>query len=173
MVIWLTGLPCSGKTTIAKELEKNLLAETLDGDDLRGSVFSQGIGFSKEEREQHLLRTGYLAERLSKYVDVICSFVSPFEDIREKLPIDFLIYVKCPVEVCEERDVKGMYAKARKGEIKGFTGLDAPYEEPIAPDIIVETNDNSLEECVSAILEKLPNCTRKTPCCCGRKNTIL
>ncbi len=151
-IIWLTGLPCSGKTTIAKAIVEKTGAEYLDGDELRGSVFSRGIGFTPEEREQHLLRVGYLAERLSKYNNVICAFVSPAESTRQALPVDVMVYVKCPVSVCSERDVKGMYAKAIKGEIKNFTGISAPYQAPENPDVVVETDKETLEESVQKVM---------------------
>jgi len=156
MILWITGLPCSGKTTIAEKLARKLDVELLDGDALRNSPFSQGIGFSKEEREQHLLRVGYLAKRLSKHKDVVCSFVSPFEETRQKLPIDILVYLKCPAEVCEQRDVKGMYKKARNGQIANFTGVDAPYEEPLAPSITLDTSVLTINECVQKILDMIP-----------------
>jgi adenylylsulfate kinase len=151
MIIWLTGLPCSGKTTIAEQLVKISNGELLDGDNLRGSDFSKGIGFSPEERERHLLRVGFLARMLSKYTTVVCSFVSPSEEVRKKIGADYMVYVKCPLDVCEARDVKGMYAKARAGEIKDFTGIDAPYEPPENPDIVVETDKQSLGECIDKI----------------------
>lgn len=154
-VIWLTGLPCSGKTTIAKVIVERTGAEFLDGDDLRDSDFSKGIGFTPEERKRHLLRVGYLAKRLSKYNDVICSFVSPAKDVREQLPVDIMVYVKCPVSVCAERDVKGMYAKANRGEIKNFTGISAPYQAPEDPDVTVETDKETLEESVQKVLEAI------------------
>ena len=155
LVIWLTGLPCSGKTTLAEIIVKKINGELLDGDDLRGSDFSKGIGFSPEARKQHLLRVGYLAGRLSKYAHVVCSFVSPSEDVRNILPVDLLIYVDCPVKVCAERDVKGMYAKARAGEIADFTGVDAPYEVPQKPDLVVKTHLFSINECVNQILKAI------------------
>lgn len=166
MIIWFTGLPCSGKTTIAKALDKNLdsvwmrlaglpkMCHVLDGDTLRGSDFSRGIGFTKEDREQHLLRVGYMAKELNTYVPyVLCSFVSPFEDTRKKLPIDLLVYVKASSEECAKRDVKGMWAKAKAGEIKGFTGYDAPYEEPPNPDLVLDTEKMTLKECVDKVLD--------------------
>ena len=166
MIIWLTGMPCSGKTTIAKrfiEIVDNPLAtrkqcELLDGDVLRNSNFSKGIGFSKEEREQHLLRVGVLAEYLNKYVPyVLCSFVSPYEETRAKLPIDLLVHVKAKQETCIDRDVKGMWAKAQAGEIKGFTGYDAPYEEPPRPDLVLETDNKPLAVCTEELLRAVQN----------------
>lgn len=166
MIVWFTGLPCSGKTTIAKAIEKELdnpwvlaagggkMTHILDGDTLRGSDFSKNAGFSKEERENHLLRVGYMAKELNKHVPfVLCSFVSPFEDTRKKLPIDKLIYVKASAEECAKRDVKGMWAKAKAGEIKGFTGYDAPFEEPENPDLIIETDKCTVKEAVKMVLK--------------------
>jgi len=152
LVVWLTGLPCSGKTTLAEIVRDKLDCEMLDGDDLRGSDFSKGIGFTPEDRERHLLRVGYLAKRLSRYNDVICSFVSPSEPVRQKLPVDLTVYVKCPLDVCMDRDVKGMYAKAKAGEITNFTGYNAPYEEPKNPDLTLDTAVLSKDECVDRIL---------------------
>ena len=163
MIIWLTGLPCSGKTTIAKAVAADLnsgldslwagrICELLDGDDLRGSDFANGIGFDRDARKKHLLRVGYMAYRLSRHVPyVICAFVSPFEDVRQQLPIDLLVYVKCRPEACAKRDTKGMWAKAKRGEIQGFTGYDAPYEEPLAPHVTVNTETTSLRRCAKAV----------------------
>ena len=156
MIVWFTGIPCSGKTTIAKAVKDKLgypEVELLDGDILRGSAFSKGMGFSKEERTLHLGRVGYMASLLSKYgVSVLCSFVSPYEDVRNDLPIDILVHVKASSEVCAERDVKGMWAKAKAGEIKGFTGYDAPFEDPVNPDLVLDTEKLSLEECVDKVV---------------------
>jgi len=176
MIVWFTGLPCSGKTTIAKAVERSIdtpltvlgndgyrMVELLDGDDLRGSDFSKGIGFSKEERETHLLRVGYMAKKLSVRVPyVLCSFVSPFEDTRKKLPVDMMVYVKCSAEECAKRDVKGMWAKAIAGEMKGFTGHDAPYEEPVNPDLVLDTHLTPLKECVKTILDKMKEMNGRT-----------
>jgi len=166
IIIFLTGLPCSGKTTIAKALAEELdppliskvfagdLVRLLDGDTLRNSDFAKGVGFSKEERNQHILRVGYLARELNKYVPyVICSFVAPYEEIRKRIKADIMIYVKCPVDICIQRDVKGMYKKALAGEIKNFTGLDGVYEEPEKPDLILETNKKCVRECVDDIIK--------------------
>jgi len=155
MIIWFTGLPCSGKTTLAKILVEKLNGELLDGDVLRNSDFSRGVGFTPEERERHLLRVGFLAKMLSKYTDVVCSFVSPSESVRQKLPVDVMVYVKCSAEVCAQRDVKGMWAKAKAGEIKGFTGYDAEFDVPENPAIIVETDKETIEESIEKILTQL------------------
>jgi adenylyl-sulfate kinase len=157
MIVWLTGLPCAGKTTIAEIVAGKLKAEFLDGDVLRAQEFSKGVGFSKEERDLHILRVGYLAAKLNTYNDVICSFVSPYAATRQKLPIDLLVHVKCPVEVCIERDVKGMYAKALTGEIPGFTGISAPFEEPVNPDLVLETDKTDIDFCVRTLIYAIIN----------------
>ncbi len=164
MIIWLTGLPCSGKTTVANALAVRLsgglgamiagsVCEVLDGDHLRGSNFGAGAGFDPEQRRDHLLRAGYMAHRLANHVPyVICSFVSPVGAVRQELPVDLMVYVDCPPDVCRQRDTKGMWAKAERGEIVGFTGHDAPYESPTSPDVTVHTDTMSVAECVDAII---------------------
>ena len=152
-VLWMTGLPCSGKTTIVKDLQKDIpnLA-MLDGDELR-EWFSPK-DFSKEGRDEHNKKVAHLAKLLLKHgVPSAVSLVSPYLENRQKAReiIDAgeqfaECYVKCSLQKCEERDVKGMYAKARKGEIKGFTGIDDPYEAPEKADLIVDTENEPLSE---------------------------
>lgn len=152
-VLWMTGLPCSGKTTIVKDLQKEIpnLA-MLDGDELR-EWFSPK-DFSKEGRDEHNKKVAHLAKLLLKHgVPSAVSLVSPYLENRQKAReiIDAgeqfaECYVKCSLQKCEERDVKGMYAKARKGEIKGFTGIDDPYEAPEKADLIVDTENEPLSE---------------------------
>jgi adenylylsulfate kinase len=164
-VLWFTGLSGSGKSTIAarvhRELERQGLAvEYIDGDALR-EVFPH-TGFSRAEREEHLRRTGYMASRLAAHgVTVVASFVSPYRESREfirGLCREFLeIYVATPLEECERRDVKGLYARARRGEIRNFTGLDDPYEPPEHPELILDTRELSVEQCVSKVLERVRN----------------
>lgn len=168
MIVWLTGLPCSGKTTLARALAEALdcpaaamecgrTVELLDGDDLRGSDFAAHVGFSPEDRANYLRQVGYLAQRLERAgaAYVVCSFVSPSEAVRASLPIDVLVYVECPAEVCERRDVKGLWARARAGGIRSFTGLDAPYEPPTSPTVTVHTDKQSISECLSLVLRVL------------------
>jgi adenylylsulfate kinase len=162
MVIWLTGLPCCGKTTIANEMMKRLENEykvqVIDGDSVRD--FVQNQDFSPEGRRRHLDYISLAASLLISHdVITICSFVSPERAQRNKI-IERLgkgniieVFVKCSVEKCIERDVKGMYKKALAGEIKEFTGVSAPYEEPFNPSITVDTEKQSLDECVNTILE--------------------
>ncbi len=163
-ILWFTGLSGSGKTTISKTLEPELKArgckvEILDGDVVRTNL-SKGLGFSKADRDTNILRIGFVANLLSRNgVVAITAAISPYQAIRDEvraLESNFVeVYVKAPLEVCEARDVKGMYAKARRGEIKGFTGIDDPYEEPLNPEIICETDQETVQESVTKILGKL------------------
>lgn len=163
-ILWFTGLSGSGKTTISKTLEPELKArgckvEILDGDVVRTNL-SKGLGFSKADRDTNILRIGFVANLLSRNgVVAITAAISPYQAIRDEvraMESNFVeVYVKAPLEVCEARDIKGLYAKARKGEIKGFTGIDDPYEEPINPEIICYTDQESLQESVTKILGKL------------------
>lgn len=160
--IWLTGLPCSGKTTIINELLKTINAARLEGDMIRRSL-SKGLGFSKEDREENLRRAATVAQIFNEFgVNVVAGFVSPYEDVRKKVKeiIDhsgrfILVYVKCSVEECMRRDVKGMYAKAMEGLIPNFTGYSDPYEEPEYPDIVVDTEKETVSRSVDKILDFL------------------
>ena len=162
--IWLTGLPASGKTTIAQALAKRLMAqgnsvETLDGDDIRLGL-SADLGFSAEDRQQHNRRVIFVSKLLVRNgIIVLIPLISPYRQTREyarrELKRFVEVYVKCPIEECIRRDPKGLYAKALRGEIKNFTGIDDPYEEPISPEVTVETNLLSVEECVDRILRML------------------
>jgi len=157
-VIWMTGLPSSGKTTIIRRLQKEIdnLA-ILDGDELR-EWFSPK-DFSKQGRDEHNKKVAHLAKLLLKHgVPAGVSLISPYienrENAREIIDANNKfaeVYVKCSLEKCEERDVKGMYKKARAGEIKGFTGIDDPYEAPPNPDLVIDTEKESLEESVNKI----------------------
>lgn len=161
-VLWMTGLPCSGKTTIVKDLQKDIpnLA-MLDGDELR-EWFSPK-DFSKEGRDEHNKKVAHLAKLLLKHgVPSAVSLVSPYLENREKAREIINAgdqfaecYIKCSLEKCEERDVKGMYAKARKGEIKGFTGIDDPYEAPEKADLVVDTENEPLSESANKVKEFL------------------
>ncbi len=163
-VIWFTGLPSAGKTTIAEALEKELSrqgerVEILDGDVVRENL-SKGLGFSKEDRDINIRRIGFVAHLLARNgVKAICAAISPYREIRDevrKMAGDFIeVYVSTPVEVCEERDVKGLYRKARAGEIKGFTGIDDPYEPPLHAEIEIATVDEAPEESVARIVKEL------------------
>ena len=163
-VVWLTGLPASGKTTIARKLEKELRerglkVEVLDGDEVRRWL-SPEAGFSREDRERHLRRVAYVSHLLARNgVVVIASFVSPYRSTRDfarKLIGDFVeVYVKCSLETCMRRDPKGLYKRALAGEIKDMTGIQDPYEEPLNPEVIVDSERQGPEECVKRILEAL------------------
>lgn len=163
-VLWLTGLSGAGKTTIADHLETELksrdqLIEVLDGDVIRTQL-CQGLGFSRTDRETNIRRIGFVANLLSRNgVGVIVSAISPYRDLREELrqtiPNFIEVYVNAPLDVCEARDVKGLYAKARAGEIKAFTGIDSPYEAPMNPDIMCYTAEESLNDSVSKIIRLL------------------
>lgn len=161
-VLWMTGLPCSGKTTILRKLQETIpnLA-MLDGDELREWFSSKD--FSKDGRDDHNRKVAYLAKLLLKHhVPVGVSLVSPYIENRENARkiIDynekfFEVYVKCSLDKCEKRDVKGMYKKARAGKIKNFTGLDDPYESPLNPDLVVDTEKQTPDESAQIISEYL------------------
>lgn len=162
-VLWFTGLSGSGKSTISENIysaltERGYRTEHLDGDAIR-EIFPK-TGFSREERNAHVKRVGYIASRLQAHgVFVIGSFISPYREARQfvrDLCEDFVeIYVSTPLEVCEERDVKGLYKKARKGEITQFTGIDDPYEAPQDPELEIDTTNISPDEAVQRVLEYL------------------
>ena len=153
-IFWLTGLPCAGKTTIAKALSNKIDAEILDGDDIR-NIFHNS-DFSIEGRRRHMMSVAELAYRFSKYANVVVALVSPIKTVREKIRQKYHnvkeVYIKCDIKECIRRDVKGMYARALKGEIKNFTGIDAKYEEPGSDILSVDTVGNTVEECVDIIL---------------------
>jgi len=154
-IYWLTGLPCSGKSTIARELARNIYAEVLDGDEIR--AISNNNDFTMEGRVRHMKSVAAMAYKLSKYVSVVVALVSPLREVREELkkkyPNMCEIYVKCDIETCKKRDVKGMYEKAIRGEIENFTGVQDRYEEPLNADITIDTGKSSPEECVKQILK--------------------
>jgi adenylylsulfate kinase len=162
-VLWFTGLSGSGKSTIATRVQEELVrrgveVEYLDGDAMR-EVFPN-TGFTRPEREEHLRRVGYLASRLEAHgVTVVASFVSPYRESRDfirRLCRNFVeIYVATPLEECERRDVKGLYARARRGEIRNFTGIDDPYEPPEHPELTLDTRALSLDQCVAKVLDRL------------------
>lgn len=163
MVLWLTGLSGSGKSTLAEKLYDELdrlgkKVEQLDGDILRG-VFPN-TGFSKEARDEHIKRVGFMASRLEHHgVIVIASFISPYRAARDfvrNLCDNFTeIYVKASLDECKRRDVKGLYKKAMAGEITSFTGIDDPYEEPTQPEITVDTEHQTLEQSFGYIMDYL------------------
>jgi adenylylsulfate kinase len=165
-VIWFTGLSGSGKTTLATALERNLfnkgfLAQILDGDNIRSGI-NNNLGFSPEDRIENIRRIAEISKLLiNSGVICICAFVSPTEDTRKIVrdiigDEDFLeIFVSTPLEVCESRDVKGLYQKARAGVIKDFTGISAPFEIPQNAILSIDTSNKTVEECVALLLDKL------------------
>lgn len=163
--LWFTGLSGSGKSKVADEvaiaLEEDYshLVERLDGDIVRQHLTSD-LGFTKEDRDTNIERVSFVAELLSRNgISVLASFISPYKERRNKtreMVTNFIeVHVHCPVEVCEERDVKGLYEKARKGEIDNFTGISDPYEEPEDPEIKLNTHEESVEESVQKVLDYL------------------
>ena len=165
VTLWLTGLPSAGKTTIAHALEKKLLddgykVEVLDGDVVRTHL-TKGLGFTREDRDENVRRIGFVASLLARNgVVVLCSVVSPYrgarDEVRQMHDGRFVeVYVSTPVDVCQERDVKGLYAKAAAGEMQGMTGVDDPYEPPLAPEVVVPTHTQSLDESVETVWRSL------------------
>lgn len=164
IALWFTGLPSSGKSTIAHAVEKKLhemgvRTYTFDGDNVRHGLCSD-LGFSPEDRAENLRRIGEMIKLfLDAGVVVLAAFVSPTKKDRERIrnivsEKDFIeIYCRCPVEICESRDPKGMYKKARAGEIKNYTGVSAPYEEPEKPSLIIDTHLLTVEESVKKVLD--------------------
>ena len=164
VVIWFTGLSGSGKTTVAQIIEDKLLdagipTEMLDGDVVRENL-SKGLGFSKEDRDTNIRRIAFVAHLLQRNgVFVITAAISPYEAVRAEaraMAKDFVeVFADAPLEVCEQRDVKGLYAKARAGEIKGFTGIDDPYEAPTEAEVVLATDKLTPEESAQQVIDKL------------------
>jgi adenylyl-sulfate kinase len=166
--LWFTGLSGAGKTTLAGLLEREMRArglavEVLDGDEIRTNL-SKGLGFSKEDRDTNIRRIGYVCRLLSRNgVAAISAAISPYREVRDEVRrlieadgAAFIeVFVKCPIEVLAERDVKGLYKKALAGELKGFTGVSDPYEEPLAPEVVIESDVEAVEFSVTKILHEL------------------
>ncbi|MEH0574830.1 MULTISPECIES: adenylyl-sulfate kinase [Streptomyces] len=162
--VWLTGLPSAGKTTIAYELadrlrEEGHLVEVLDGDEIREFI-SAGLGFSREDRHINVQRIGFLAELLARNgVKTLVPVIAPYADSREAVrkrhqeggTAYLEVHVATPVEVCSVRDVKGLYAKQAAGELTGLTGVDDPYEAPEAPDLRIESQDQTVQESAASV----------------------
>jgi adenylyl-sulfate kinase len=157
-------LPCSGKSAVADKVaellrERGLRVERLDGDIVRQDL-TRDLGFSREDRDENIRRVTFVAKLLTRNgVAVLTSFISPYREVRARSRREignFIeVYAKCPLEVCIKRDVKGMYQKAIRGEIKEFTGISDPYEEPENPEILLETDKETLDESVQKVLRRL------------------
>ena len=171
IVLWMVGLSGSGKSTLAKALEKDLhqagyLTQLLDGDNLRTGL-NNNLGFSEADRLENIRRAAEVSKLFMNCgIVTICSFISPTEEIRsmarEIIGEGFMeVYINCPIEICEQRDVKGLYKKVRNGEIKNFTGIDSPFEGPARPDIEIRTDLEPLEDCrkhlFDTVLTKINN----------------
>jgi adenylyl-sulfate kinase len=166
--LWLTGLSGAGKTTLATRLAAELSVrgvnvEVLDGDEVRTNL-SKGLGFSKDDRDTNIRRIGYVCRLLSRNgVAAVSAAISPYRAVRDEVrqaiereEVQFIeVFVKCPIAVLAERDVKGLYREALAGKIKGFTGISDPYEEPLAPDVVVETDRESVESSSRTIIREL------------------
>ena len=164
VTVWLTGLPSAGKTTIARHLEERLLAagtpvELLDGDEIRERL-SKGLGFSRQDRDENIRRISYVARLLTKHGTVVLvAAISPFRATRDEARAEIgrfvEVHVDCRLDECIRRDVKGLYKKALSGQIPQFTGISDPYEAPLAPEIVVRTHQETLEESAGRIIETL------------------
>lgn len=164
LVIWFVGLSGSGKSTLANGLENYLyssgyITTLLDGDNLRTGI-NKNLGFSKEERTENIRRAAHVSKLfLDSGIITLCSLISPTEQIRDMArdiigPESYVeVFVNCPLEICEQRDVKGLYAKARRGEIPNFTGISSPFEKPQKPDIELKTDQNELEVSLKKLIE--------------------
>lgn len=162
--LWFTGLPSSGKSTIARAvfqrlLDRGLAVELLDGAEVRESL-SRGLSFSKEDREEHIRRMGYVAKLLSRNgVIVIAAAVSPYratrDEVRRNTKTFVEVYVECPVDVAEQRDTDGWYARARRGEVEEFTGVNAPYEPPAAPEVHIRSDLESVDDAAAKVIARL------------------
>ena len=162
--IWFTGLSGSGKSTLSEVIEQRLKArgrnvEVLDGDIVRTHL-SKGLGFSREDRDTNIKRIGFVCGLLTRNgVVCISAAIAPYREARDwarrEIGNFVEVYVKCPLEVCRERDVKGLYKLVDEGKIKNFTGVDDPYEEPVHPELIVETDKETVEESVTRIFARL------------------
>jgi adenylylsulfate kinase len=164
VTVWFTGLSASGKTTISQAVADALRArgyrvETLDGDVVRQNL-TKGLGFSKEGRDENIRRIGFVAHLLSRNgVIAVVAAISPYREIRDEVRARIgrfvEVFANAPLEVCEQRDPKGLYRKARAGELKGFTGIDDPYEAPLAPEVECRTDLETVEESVAKVLRAL------------------
>lgn len=166
LTVWLTGLPSAGKTTIATKLAERLVedgyrVEVLDGDVFRRSLCAD-LGYTAADRNENVRRVGFVAHLLSRNgIVAVCALISPYRAARDDVRAlhegrFFEVHVATPQQVCAERDVKGLYARRREGTISGLTGVDDPYEAPLHPDLVVPTQDQTVEESVEAVWKALP-----------------
>ena len=164
VTVWFTGLSGAGKTTLSCGVAQQLQAlglpvEVLDGDEVRQHL-TKGLGFSKEDRDENVRRIGFVAEMLTRHgVIVLVSAISPYraarQEVRQQIGNFIEVFVDAPLEVCEQRDVKGLYRKARAGLIRNFTGIDDPYEPPEHPEVICKTAEQSISECIELVMQSL------------------
>ncbi len=171
-VVWFTGLSGAGKSTLARELEsvlreRGLKVEVLDGDVIRTNL-SKGLGFSKEDRDTNIRRIGFVCKLLARNgIATIAAANSPYREVRDEVRRDIgdfvEVYVKCPIDVLKKRDAKGLYAKALRGEITNFTGISDPYEEPLNPEVALETDKQSVEESLATLMARLEELGYLTP----------
>lgn len=162
--LWFTGLSGSGKSTISERVAMRLEHmgvphELLDGDIVRTHL-SKGLNFSREDRDENVKRVGFVCQLLTRHgVAAIATVISPYREMRDynrrKIRRFVEVYTDCPVEVCAQRDIKGLYQKAVAGEIKNFTGVSDPYEPPLKPEVVCYTNREPIDECVQKVMEKL------------------
>ena len=172
VTLWFTGLSGSGKSTLAERVanelrHRGLRVEILDGDEVRTNL-SKGLGFSKEDRDTNIRRIGFVCKLLTRNgVAAIAAAISPYRAVRDEVRAeigDFVeVYAKCPLDVLQERDVKGLYAKALKGEIANFTGVSDPYEEPLNPEVVLESDKETVDESLAKVVAKLEELGYLTP----------
>jgi len=163
-VVWFTGLSGAGKTTVADGVHayiqnKGVVSDRLDGDDIRKNLNEQ-LGFSEEGRKRNIEIASFVSDRMASHgVIVLSSFISPYRqqrnEMRERIDNFIEVYVAAPLAICEERDSKGLYKKARAGEIKNFTGVDDPYEEPDKPDVVLHTHEETEAESINKVVKYL------------------
>jgi adenylyl-sulfate kinase len=169
LTVWFTGLSSSGKTTISQAVREKLLhgghkVEWLDGDAVRQHI-SKGLGYSKEDRDENIRRIGFVAELLTRNgVIVLVSAISPYRAVRDEMRVrigNFLeVYVEAPLELCQQRDVNGIYRRALAGEIHHVTGMDDPYEPPLSPDVVCHTGRETRDESVAKVMDRVESYNR-------------
>lgn len=171
-VVWCTGMSGAGKSTLARRLEsvlreRGLKVEMLDGDVVRTNL-CKGLGFSKEDRDINIRRIGFVCKLLARNgVAVVVAAISPYREVRDEVRRDIgdlvEVYVKCPIDVLKERDAKGLFSRALRGEIPNFTGISDPYEEPLNPEVTLETDRQSVQESLTILVARLEELGYLTP----------